>query len=85
MPAASGEDIRSWKRLVDQPPRRESGRVPRTRGGCIRRETGEEIAVLRPGGVLALISGGRSAEGWMAAAAEPSILRHGWGVRNGDF
>jgi hypothetical protein len=28
--------------------------------------------------VLALIHGGRGAEDWTAAAAEPSILRHGW-------
>lgn len=55
-----------------------SGRVPGARGGCIRREAGVEIAVSRPGGVLPLIRGGRSAEGWTLAAAEPSILRHGW-------
>jgi hypothetical protein len=35
--------------------------------------------------VLALIHGGRGVEDWTAAAAEPSILRHGWGGRNGDF
>jgi hypothetical protein len=32
--------------------------------------------------VLALIRGGRGAEDWTAAAAELSILRHGWGGRN---
>jgi hypothetical protein len=35
--------------------------------------------------VLALIRGGRGAKDWTAAAAEPSILHHGWGGRNGDF
>jgi hypothetical protein len=37
------------------------------------------------GWVLALIRGGRGAEDWTAAAAEPSILRHGWGGRNGEI
>jgi hypothetical protein len=35
--------------------------------------------------MMTLIRGGRDAEDWTAAAAEPSILRHGWGGRNGDF
>jgi hypothetical protein len=35
--------------------------------------------------VLALIRGGSGAEHWTAAAAEPSIFRHGWGGQNGEF
>jgi hypothetical protein len=53
--------------------------------GRIRREAGGKITTSWPGGVLALIRGGRGAEDWMAAAAEPSILCHGWGGRNGEI
>ena len=42
--------------------------------GRIGRETRGEIAGSRPEGVLALIRGGRSAEDWTAAAAEPSFF-----------
>jgi hypothetical protein len=36
--------------------------------------------------VLTLIRGGKGVEDWTDAAAEPSILRHGWGGRNArDF
>jgi hypothetical protein len=53
--------------------------------GRVRREAEGKIATSWPGGVLALIRGGRSAEDWTAAAAEPSILRHGWVVEMGSF
>ena len=38
------------------------------------REAGGEIATSCPGGVLALIRGGRGVEDWTAAAAEPSFF-----------
>ena len=53
--------------------------------GRVRREAEGEITTSWPGGVLALIRGGSGAEHWTAAAAEPSIFRHGWGGQNGEF
>jgi hypothetical protein len=78
--AASGKGIQSKKWLVDQPASPQNRAVGnRHTEGRVRREAGGEIATSWPGGVLALIRGGRGTEDWMAAAAEPSILRHGWG------
>jgi hypothetical protein len=42
--------------------------------GRVRREAEGEIATSWPGGVLVLIRGGRGAEDWTAAAAEPSFF-----------
>jgi hypothetical protein len=84
--AALGGCIRSKKWLVDQPASPRNRAVGnRHAEGRVRREAEGEIATSWPGGVLALIRGGRGAEDWTAAAAEPSILRHGWGGRNERF
>ena len=74
MSAASGEASEARSGLLISLP---GGNRPvgnRRAEGHIRREAEGEIATSWPGGVLALIRGGRGAEDWTAAAAEPSFF-----------
>ena len=84
-PAASGEDIRSKKWLVDQPPRRESPGGKQTRGGTHpERDQGRNRRIMdgRGVGVDSRWKERRRLDGGGSGAV---VLRHGWGVRNGDY
>jgi hypothetical protein len=80
-----GEDIRSKKWLIDQPPQWELPGGERTCGGMHpERDQGRNRRIMDGRGV-GVDSRWKERRRLDSGGSGAVVLRHGWGVRNGDF